>query len=365
MTAADGGIPEAGAEILVIGPIPPPVHGYSVVTAFIVAKLGEAARVAVVNIAPDGLVRNGRYHLQRVARAARALWQVMRKRRTCSRIYLAIAGGAGVFYDLPVALAARLLGYKIYLHHHSFSYINRRNRWTALLLAITGSGTTHICLSAGMARRLSGLYPQARRTVVLSNAALVPPRAQRAARNGPVRLGFLSNLIPEKGVDTAIEVASELRDRGRDVVLAVAGPTLDKETESLLAETQRKLGPAFVYHGAVYGAEKAAFLDSLDVLLFPTRYANEAQPLVVLEALAAGVPVLATNRGAIAEDVGAHAAVFADQDYVKESVRAIGAWCADRSRLAALSAETAAYADAANRSALEGLAALVREMAAA
>jgi glycosyltransferase involved in cell wall biosynthesis len=362
MTTDTGNRASRRAEILVIGPMPPPVHGYSVVTKFIAEKLAAVARIEVINIAPDGLIRNRRYHAQRMLRAARALWRVLVARRHSRSLYFAIAGGAGIAYDLPLALAARLLGYKIYVHHHSFSYINRRSPWTALLLAVFGRAATHICLSSGMARRLGALYPQAQRTVVLSNAALIAPRPPRTARSGPIRLGFLGNLIPEKGADTAIAVGRELRKQDRAIVLTIAGPALDSDTEALLAETQRSLGAAFTYHGAVYGAEKAAFLESLDLLLFPTRYANEAQPLVVLEALAAGIPVLATNRGAIAEDVGGHAAVFADQDYVDGAVRMIGAWCMDRRPLAALSAETTACADAAHRAALEGLAALLRAM---
>jgi glycosyltransferase involved in cell wall biosynthesis len=362
MTTGKGHRASRRAEILVIGPMPPPVHGYSVVTKFIAEKLAAVAPIEVINVAPDSLVRNRRYHAQRMLRAARALWRVLAACRHSRSLYFAIAGGAGVAYDLPLALAARLLSYEIYIHHHSFSYINRRSRWTALLFAVAGPAATHICLSAGMAQRLGLVYAQAQRSVVLSNAALIPPRPPRPARSGPIRLGFLGNLIPEKGADTAIAVARELRNQNRDIVLAIAGPALDPDTEAMLAQTQKSLGAAFVYHGAVYGAEKAAFLDSLDLLLFPTRYANEAQPLVVLEALAAGIPVLATNRGAIAEDVGRHAAVFADQDYVANAVRMISGWCIDRCPLAALSAETSARADAAHRAALDGLAALLRAM---
>ena len=365
MTRDNGHRASRRAELLVIGPMPPPVHGYSVVTKFIADKLAALAPIEVINVAPDSLVRNRRYHAQRMRRAARALWRVLAARRHSRSLYVAIAGGAGVAYDLPLVLAARLLGYKIYIHHHSFSYINRRSPWTALLFAVAGRTATHICLSAGMAQRLGMLYPAAPRSVVLSNVALIPPRPPRPARSGPIRLGFLGNLIPEKGADTAIAVARALRQDGRDIVLAIAGPALDADTEALLADTQQSLGAAFVYHGAVYGAEKAAFLDSLDLLLFPTRYANEAQPLVVLEALAAGIPVLATHRGAIAEDVGEHAAVFADEDYVANAVRMIGAWCADRRPLDALSAATSARADAAHRAAQGALAALLRTMTAA
>jgi glycosyltransferase involved in cell wall biosynthesis/GT2 family glycosyltransferase len=352
-----------GARIIVIGPMPPPVHGYSVVTDFVVRKLGEIAEVDVVDTAPERSRRDIGYHVQRVMRASRALWHLVRGRSTSRTLYMAIAGGAGVAYDLPLALAARLLGYRIYLHHHSFNYINRRRGRTALLIALAGSGAAHICLSPQMARRLTALYPRAERTMVLSNAALTHPLEKTPARGGPVRLGFLSNLIPEKGIDRAIEVTRLLRADKRDVVLAVAGPALTPDTQRMLARAKDELGTAFEYRGAVYGAQKAAFFASLDVFLFPSRYANEAQPLVVLEALAAGVPVLATQRGCMAEDIGSNGGAFRDADYVGEAVQRVAQWCEERHRLAALSAATTGGAARAHASATSQLHALLHAMA--
>ena len=56
--------------------------------------------------------------------------------------------------------------------------------------------------------------------------------------------------------------------------------------------------------GPVHGAAKARFFAMIDVFVFPTRYAHEADPLVVWEALAAGRPVIAYARGCIREQVG-------------------------------------------------------------
>jgi glycosyltransferase involved in cell wall biosynthesis len=349
-------------RIIVIGPIPPPIHGYSVVTDFIVKKLGEIAEVDVVDTAPDRRSRDVSYHAQRVMRASRALWHLMRGRRASRSLYMAIAGGAGVVYDLPLALVARLLGYRIFIHHHSFNYINRRRWWTALLVGAAGAAATHICLGPEMARRLTALYPRAARTIVLSNAALMEPLEAAPARNGPLRLGFLSNLIREKGIDTAIEVTRLLRADNRDVVLAVAGPALAADTQLMLTRAKDELGTAFDYRGALYGPDKAAFFRALDVFLFPSRYANEAQPLVVLEALAAGVPVMATQRGCMAEDIDSSGATFRDAEFVSNAVQLIAQWCGERSRLAALSTATATRAGQAHASAMAQLHALLRAM---
>jgi glycosyltransferase involved in cell wall biosynthesis len=108
------------------------------------------------------------------------------------------------------------------------------------------------------------------------------------------------------------------------VSLVVAGPTVDRSGERLLVHAKTRLGDALDYRGAVHGDAKTTFFHDIDVLLFPTRYANEAQPLVVLEAMAHGVPVIAAARGCIAENInGAGVAVPAESDFVTVAVRIV------------------------------------------
>ena len=78
-----------------------------------------------------------------------------------------------------------------------------------------------------------------------------------------------------------------------------------------------EFGDAFDYRGRVLGPDKARFFDDIDVFVFPTRYTNEAEPLVVLEALRAGKPVIATARGCIADDLPmAAGAVFPEHEFI-------------------------------------------------
>ncbi|OYU71979.1 MAG: hypothetical protein CFE32_25085, partial [Alphaproteobacteria bacterium PA3] len=55
------------------------------------------------------------------------------------------------------------------------------------------------------------------------------------------------------------------------------------------------------YWGAVGAEEKKRFFEAVAFFVFPTQYKNEAEPVVILEALSAGVPVVAFQRGCIAE----------------------------------------------------------------
>jgi glycosyltransferase involved in cell wall biosynthesis len=55
------------------------------------------------------------------------------------------------------------------------------------------------------------------------------------------------------------------------------------------------------YHRAVDPAKRTTLLQNNDIFVFPSRYANEAQPLVVLEAMAHEVPVICSNVGTLGD----------------------------------------------------------------
>src|SRR5689334_6269222 len=86
--------------VLAIGPLPPPVHGYSLITARLIERLQRVTSVEVIDQSPGTMVRGWSYHAARARRAARALWRLARSSARGRTLYLAIAGGAGVFYDL-------------------------------------------------------------------------------------------------------------------------------------------------------------------------------------------------------------------------------------------------------------------------
>ncbi len=124
------------------------------------------------------------------------------------------------------------------------------------------------------------------------------------------RIGYLARIAPEKGlhhlVDAFLQLASE--DRHEDAVLHVAG-WLGESNREYLETEKRKIDRAglsdrFIYHGSPDLDAKIAFLQSLDLLCVPTDY-EEPKGLFVLEALAAGVPVVQPQHGAFPELVEA------------------------------------------------------------
>jgi glycosyltransferase involved in cell wall biosynthesis len=151
-----------------------------------------------------------------------------------------------------------------------------------------------------MKRLLLDNYPRVCVVEILSNAMLKSVNSSYRMRKTVGTVGYLSTLTFEKGITTFLEVAKEISNDSKSPAFLIAGPCRDSNImDAVKAATA--LCPNVQYVGPVYGDAKQKFLDSMDVLLFPTTYSNEAEPLVILEAAAAGVPVIAWDRGCIAE----------------------------------------------------------------
>ncbi|MGX1166171.1 glycosyltransferase involved in cell wall biosynthesis [Bradyrhizobium sp. USDA 372] len=286
--------------------MPPPVTGYSYITARMIETLGENADVEAINISPPNRLGPSK-HLHKGWQVLRACWRIATNSRRTTVAYFGCEGDWGLIYTAGLVMSARLFGYTIFLHHHSFSYIDR---WSALMRLILSAGrkrTRHIFLCATMRDRFELQYGRIDDCRIVSNAAFVDPSSmlkEDAPLPGPLRLGLLSNLGREKGLYIFIDLLRALRQCGVNVRGVLAGPIAKEEDRVNVTAAESELDGALQYIGPVYGEAKDRFYRDLDVFVFPTVYPNEAQPTVLFEALAAGNRIIAYDRGCIRSQVG-------------------------------------------------------------
>jgi glycosyltransferase involved in cell wall biosynthesis len=280
-------------------PLPPPVHGFSTICARMLDLLKTRMPVAVFNRAP-GPSAKAIGVLHQLIRAVDYLRTCIGRRDTA--LYLALSGGRGQFIDLIYVLISKLFRRPIYIHHHSYAYINAPSRLNRCLFALVRKDS-HIVLSPRMGwllNRVYGLDPAVLR--VVSNAAFYrwedacQAQANEAA---PLQLGFLSNITFEKGIVEFFDILAALSRRGIEYRAHIAGPVAPEARHSF--ERLLRSTADVRYAGPVYGEDKERFYRQLDIFLFPTQYANEAEPLVIYEAMRHGVHVMACDRGSIAE----------------------------------------------------------------
>jgi glycosyltransferase involved in cell wall biosynthesis len=134
-------------------------------------------------------------------------------------------------------------------------------------------------------------FPAARMTVLPYGIDTTGPVA--AGGHEPVEVGAASILIPRKAVDVLVEACARVEHPIRLHVYGDGPQRADLEAQA------RRLGLDAVFHGLV--PDVAPRLRDLDLFVLSTRGDN--LPVAVLEAMAAGLPVIASRTGGIPEQV--------------------------------------------------------------
>ena len=121
----------------------------------------------------------------------------------------------------------------------------------------------------------------------------------RAPREGEFNVGFVGRIVPIKDVKTFIVAAKLLLDRVPEARFHLIGP--DDEDPGYAAECRRlavdlKIQDQVVFVGR---ADVRKYYEFLDVVVLTSI--REAQPLVILEAWAAGIPCVSTDVGNVSE----------------------------------------------------------------
>lgn len=130
----------------------------------------------------------------------------------------------------------------------------------------------------------------------------------RPPKSETFRIGYFARVAPEKGLMELAEAYRVARqEKGLPPSRLEAAGYLGPEHAGYLQGVERQmrewgLGREFQYHGAVDRDQKIAFLQSLDVLSVPGPY-PDPKGTYLLEAMAAGTPVVQPRRGAYVETV--------------------------------------------------------------
>jgi glycosyltransferase involved in cell wall biosynthesis len=139
---------------------------------------------------------------------------------------------------------------------------------------------------------------QARRIAVVPNGLDLDSLASRTTMRAPRRLVIVANLRPGKGHDALIDAMPLVLQRFPDAQLAIIGEGTERAQLEIRAR-ERGIAAAVTFEG--HCDNVPARLADADLFVLPSE--SEAFPNAVLEAMAAGLPVIASSVGGIVEVV--------------------------------------------------------------
>ena len=207
--------------------------------------------------------------------------------------------------DLVYVNGPRLLpgvaGARLPVVFHSHSYVTGLARRVAGQ-ALRRAGASVIAACRFVAEPWTAFVPRERVTVIYNGVA-APPRGVSRCGSGPSIVGCIGRIAPGKGQREFVRAAAIIHRALPDCRFAVFGAPLfgDARAERYATRVRAEAaGLPVEFHGWV--EDIYAALSRLDLLLVPS-VGPEATTRVILEAFAAGVPVIAFPSGGIPEVV--------------------------------------------------------------
>lgn len=292
----------ASHKILMAGVVPPPVHGQSLATrALFDADLGPLEKTLLEIRSSNDLKEVGKASLKKglglfaiVARGFRLRFS------SGARVLYYTPGSAGLVpfvRDVIFLGLCRPLFRRTVLHYHSGGlpeFLNASPLKCFLGRWIYGRGAWAVCLSKHAA--VPGKDFGAEREFEVANGLDVPSTPPANRNDDTFEVLFVGNLYEDKGVLDLVTACKAAAARiERPVRLRLVGKWPDETTrekfESLVSDLPANLTidpPA-----PAYGDDKWQALAGADVFGFPSYYRAENFPLVLIEAMACSLPVIA------------------------------------------------------------------------
>lgn len=288
-------------RILMIGPLPPPSGGQSIlVRNLLESDITRDHPMLVLNIGhgPMGVARrlmlSMRYLLQLIF--------LLLRHPSLRVVHVHSSAGTPLFEKGLFILIAILWRKRVLLHMHGGrmrELWRRRSRaWRGVTRAIIGLSQDVIVLSDAWLPFYRDEVGYQGRLHCLPNSVPVEP-GPAGRDDDRIHLLYVGHLKPEKGLldlrQAWEELPLETRRRGK---LILMGEGDSRANEQRIRAAFADLPPEEArFLGVLSGADKWAAFAQADILVLPSH--SEDLPLTLLEGMALGLPLIATKVGAI------------------------------------------------------------------
>ena len=302
-------------NLFIIGPTPPPYHGVAVaIQALLHSSISEQFNVVHLELADRrGIQHVNKPDLHDVGLFLRQwLKLVSMLFQVCpSLTYLVLSQTTiGFFRDSLLIWPAYLRGSHIVLHLHGGNirdwFLGRSWFMKAYVRAVLSRTTRIIVLGDSLKSQFDGLVDTRHLAVVPNGIEWKNSGsfAREVCSSYQCRILHLSTLSHLKGALVLIQAIASVVTHRKDLEFVFAGSWSHLEDKQWADQfiAQHGIGQYIRFTGQVEGDQKQALFESSDIFVFP-GVQQEGQPLVVIEAMAAGLPIIFTDRGCLRDTV--------------------------------------------------------------
>ena len=313
---------------LLIGPLIHRAEGQSMSFDLVVSAFASRGLPhKVIDIGTTNSSRPvGTFTLGRTAEILKVLTQYCRNLLCAERVYLLIGLSIfGFFRDLLIIWTAYIFKRRIVIHVHSGGYGTFFEMQSDIIKKLIVKTLIRVdaivVLGHSLLEQFRFLPNADEKLYVVSNSipfhlSIDSVIAKTLDHQEPVRLLYLSNLIESKGYLDCLEACRILHiERKIPVHFDFCGEFVQSRFASALRSRNESLNQFMnqiktmglanvaLYHGVVSGIKKQRFLEKGHILILPTYFPWEGQPICIIEALTFSMPIIATHFRGIPEQI--------------------------------------------------------------
>lgn len=298
-------------DILFMLHLPPPVHGSSIVGELVKMSsiINSSFHGRYINLILSRKVsESGKTNPAKIVRFVIIWLQLLSKllhRKPDLCYYALTTTGAGLYKDVVLISLLHLFRVRIIYHIHNKGVIlSKEKKLNHILYRFIFKNRYVILLSKHLYYDIEAYVPENRVYYCPNGIKDYQPSAPLLTlpENRRFNILFLSNLIEEKGVFVLVEACAILRDKGYLFQCNYVGGEGDVSEKQFNTFVQEKdLTQQVKYLGKRYGRLKEISFEQADLFVLPSRY--DCFPLVVLEAMQHGLPVITAYEGGMPDMV--------------------------------------------------------------
>ena len=290
-------------DILLVGQIPPPFHGQAVATGMLFDHDWPGFQVEKLRMAfSDDMESVGEASWTKAWRLiclVLSTWKVVLRCRPRVLYYLPASPNlTPVIRDVIYLALVRWIFKKTVFHYHAGGLDDffRSRKWLSRFTQMVYNDAD-CSVDVNITVPPSGAYFNAKRNEVVMNGLDVGDAKRGRTMDAKFQVLYLGLLCEPKGVMTLIDTAKILRasDCHCEFMLVGGWESAEFRDEFQARVDDAGVSDVFNYGGVKRGDDKWQAYADADVFIFPSHHPTETFGLVLIEAMAFGLPIV-TNR---------------------------------------------------------------------
>ena len=301
-------------KLMIVATLPPPVHGSNVMSQYVVEspKLRESFEVKVLPIRYASSINDiGSFRLGKFKALVDSLFKlvfVLSTFRPSLVYFVPAVRGTSFYRDCLHAAILKLLRQNIVIHLHGKGIRQASAKLFDRLLYKWFFRRTHIIQLSPLLFDDIKMVARREQVYFLPNGIKsefcdYTTNTKAVLKEDVLNFLFLSNMVVTKGPLVLLDACAILKKNGCKFRVNFVGaetPDVSALRFGSLIDSYGLKGYVS-YCGPKYGKEKTEILDASDILILPTS--NDCFPIIIIEAMEHGLPVISTYEGAIPEIV--------------------------------------------------------------